>query len=378
MSNLSKDILMFNMSAAFEWGQGFRNRNFFILQELVKHPRVSRIISVDFVPPTFKRRLKEWYAARLFQTDTVSIRGWNFRCEQKGKIYTYSGTSHKPLRKVLSHLGIEHPILWSYNPLVVDYLDIPRSFFIFDAVDNWSQHSVYSNVRAKLINNYATIRKSADVIFTVAPALRDVFQKHPQVHCVPNGVDAKHFTTPQITPDDLTVIPHPRIGYAGVIQDRFDVALLAQVVAKNPDWHFVLIGDIWPDAHIEPLRRYAHVYFLGRKSYDALPAYLQHIDVAMIPHKVNAFTKTMNPLKLYEYLACGKPIVSTPVAGTEMFARHVACASTPQEFQQAIAQVLLEDSVVRSQERQRAVSQHTWEHRLHKMFSIIDATLSSS
>ncbi|OGY85163.1 MAG: hypothetical protein A3G01_01080 [Candidatus Kerfeldbacteria bacterium RIFCSPLOWO2_12_FULL_43_9] len=370
----SIDIVMFGMSAAFEWEQGFRNRNFFILQALLKHPRVSRIILVDFVPPTLKRALKEYYYAKLFQGAGALLRGWNFRCTQaKQNLYVYSGISHKPLVKVLTHLGIQRPVLWSYNPLVVDYLaDIPHSFFVFDAVDNWSVHSAYRKHAKELVKNYDVIHNDADVIFTVAPELRNVFRGHTQVHWIPNGVDFAHFSTPRAVPQDLASIPHPRLGYTGVIQDRFDVALLSHVVAERPDWHFVLIGDVWPDAHIESLRKYPHVHFFGRKTYDILPAYLQHIDVGIVPHKVNAFTQTMNPLKIYEYLACGKPVVSTPVAGTEMFAHYVSCAPTAQQFQRTLTEALRDDSIERVQQRQAFMRAHTWENRVQRMFAIMD------
>jgi UDP-galactopyranose mutase len=139
-------------------------------------------------------------------------------------------------------------------------------------------------------------------------------RQHSNVQCFPSSVDANHFAASGAPePADLRELPHPRLGFYGVIDERFDAQYLREIAALRPDWQFIIVG---PVVKINPssLPRQENIHYIPQRSYAELPAYLEHWDIAMLPFALNDATRFISPTKTLEYLAAGKPTISTPIA----------------------------------------------------------------
>jgi glycosyltransferase involved in cell wall biosynthesis len=209
---------------------------------------------------------------------------------------------------------------------------------VYDCMD---ELSLFLGAPPELLSHEAALLERADVMFTGGPSLfRAKRSRHPNVHCFPSSVDAVHFR--QARPDsagrpaeeasDQASIPHPRLGFYGVIDERLDLALIDAVAAARPDWQIVLVG---PVVKIDPatLPRRANIHYFGQRSYDELPRYLAGWDVCLLPFAQNDSTRFISPTKTLEYMAAELPIVSTPITDVaEPYADIVYLGGTPAEF----------------------------------------------
>lgn len=162
----------------------------------------------------------------------------------------------------------------------------------------------------------ANFLKRSDVVFTGGNSLYEAKQhQHPNIHAFPSSIEKEHFATARNfseSPADREDIPHPRLGFFGVIDERMDIELLRGIAEAKPDWNLVIIG---PVVKIDPaiLPACPNIHYLGGKSYQELPAYIAGWDIAMLPFAINESTKFISPTKTPEYLAAGKPVISTPI-----------------------------------------------------------------
>lgn len=229
----------------------------------------------------------------------------------------------------------------------------------------------------------ADLLRRADRVIIHSPGLWDKksgFARHPEM--VPNGVDYGAFATAAAEPDDLRAIPHPRIGYVGVIKQFLDVPLLVSLAGRHPEWSFVFVGPVQPmGPDTEPfnrLRALPNVHLLGSRAIGELPAYAQHMDVGTMPYDVNGYTKFIYPLKLHEYLAAGLPVVGTAIRTLQDFGSIILLASGVDAWSEALRHSLAADA--RSPERvaaRRAVaSQHDWDAIAHRVAGILAEELS--
>lgn len=388
------DIVMFNMSTMYDWDHGVVNRNFNILNTLAKEDLVSRIVAVDFFPLKCKRAASHYLKNILWEVKGAEMVYGDLTsaCYQKtDKIYVYSSIDSifswkivaRELRKIEKALNLKNIIFWSYNPLFLDFIGkLNEKLFVFDTVDNWSEHSEYLKLASKnkLLENYKIIADQADVIFTVSEELLDFYKKlsrQRDIHWVPNGVDYDHLNDPELLNKDneLAKLSGKIIGYLGTInKDRLDLDLIADLAQHNLDKNIVLGGPVWQDSKKEInqlLKKYKNIHLLGRIDWADAPSFISRFDVAIIPHKINEFIKSTNPMKMYDYLACGKPIVSTPGAGLDLFAEFIDIASTSYEFNKAVNQVLINDTAHKQDLRRQAVKEHSWHKRVDEMVEII-------
>ena len=200
----------------------------------------------------------------------------------------------------------------------------------------------------------------------------DVFENSEKVHWFPNGVDLKHYQQEySIINRDIGSLAKPIIGYVGTIQDRLDVELLEYLIKQNSDKSFVLVGPVWHKQIKEKLNNYKNVYFLGRKSYQEIPMYIQQFDVGIIPHKIDRFIKFTNPMKMYEYLACGKPIVSTSGAGVDLFSEYIQITNDFKQFNLYLNQALKNNTSELITERLEVIQDHSWLKRVDKMLELV-------
>lgn len=387
--NQKINIIMFNMATFFDWDHGVVNRNFFIMNELAKDERIAKIIGVDFLPVTIKKGIAHYFKNILWEVKSAEMVYGDLTsaCYQRtNKIYAYSTidsifsykTVARELRRIERILNLKNIVFWSYNTMFVEFIGkLNEKMFVFDAVDNWSEHSSYLKLMRKkqLLRNYQTIAERADIIFTVSEKLVSFFQSmkrnNPTVW-VPNGVDFAHFNDSALLSrnNELSKIDKPLIGYLGTIECRVDFDLIAKIAREHKDKIIALCGPIWPSVKSEiktKLDRFNNVIFTGRVKYEDAPSYLSKFSVAIIPHKINEFIKSTNPMKMYDYLAAGKPIVSTKGAGIEMFGDNIYSTNNPDEFCRLIDRALEEDSTEKQTERRKLVAEHSWTARTNEM-----------
>ena len=235
-------------------------------------------------------------------------------------------------------------IAWYYTPMMLPfsrYLDADVT--VFDAMDELSK---FKFAPAKLLDLEQELIDLADVVFTGGSSLYEAKKhRHDNIHCFPSSVDRAHFCKARarsFEPGDQEDLPRPRLGFYGVIDERFDTELLDAVAKMRPNWSFVMVGPVVKIAP-DDLPKRPNIHYLGGKTYDQLPSYLSGWDVALMPFAMNESTQFISPTKTPEYLAGGKPVVSTPVRDVVRHYGHlegVKIAATPDEFVAACEQTL--------------------------------------
>jgi UDP-galactopyranose mutase len=219
------------------------------------------------------------------------------------------------LGQYLRDQGVKNPILWFYSPMWVE--EVPTGLtpvsIVYDCMDELSG---FKGASERLQDNEARLMRIADVVFTGGVSLFEAkCSLHPHVHPFPSGVDVAHFAQARGArqePADSQALPRPRLGFAGVIDERIDYELLRETALLRPDWQFVMIG---PVVKVDPamLPHAPNLHWLGMRQYRDLPSYFAHWDVAMMPFALNEATRYISPTKTPEFLAAGLPVVSTPI-----------------------------------------------------------------
>lgn len=235
-------------------------------------------------------------------------------------------------------------MLWYLTPMSQAFTDhLEANVVIFDCMD---ELSAFKFAPPALVEMERRLMAKADVVFTGGYSLWEAKREHhDNVHAMPSSVDITHFAAarqPIPDPADQADIAHPRLGFFGVIDERFDIELVRELATQRPDWNIVLIG---PVVKIDPqtLPRLANIHYLGARQYEELPAYLAGWDVALMPFALNESTRFISPTKTPEYLAGGCPVVSTPIRDViNGYGESgvVAIADSPQGFIDAIQAAL--------------------------------------
>lgn len=219
---------------------------------------------------------------------------------------------------LIDELFAEHDlsqyILWYYTPLAMAFTrHLEPLVVVYDCMD---ELSLFAGAPPALKECEAELFKRADLVFTGGQSLYEVKRnQHPNVYAFPSSIDRGHFAQARNfieEPADQADIPHPRLGFFGVIDERMDLELLGCIAEARPDWHLVIIG---PVVKIDPaiLPRHDNIHYLGGKAYQDLPQYIAGWDVALLPFARNESTRFISPTKTPEYLAAGKPVVSTSI-----------------------------------------------------------------
>jgi UDP-galactopyranose mutase len=216
--------------------------------------------------------------------------------------------------KQFETLAISEFIAWYYTPMMLSFTHHLRpSLTVYDCMD---ELSLFRGAPPALREREDHLFHRADLVFTGGESLYHAkMRQHHSVHAFPSSVDIRHFEQARAglaDPEDQARIPHPRIGWCGVIDERMDLTLLRGVAAARPEWNFVMIGPI---VKIDPatLPRASNIHYLGSKLYKELPAYIANWDAAMMPFAHNESTRFISPTKTPEYLAAGAPVVSTSI-----------------------------------------------------------------
>jgi len=215
--------------------------------------------------------------------------------------------------------GIRKPIVWLYTPMALEFLpqSIEPGALVYDCMD---ELSLFRGAPSQLQVLEKYLLKKANLVFTGGVSLFEAKRRfHPQVYPFPSGVDLAHFAQARALPPDfaeLKDMPRPRLGYAGVIDERLDLNLIEEIARKRPSWQIVMIGPvvkISPDA----LPRQANIHWLGMKDYSELPSYFAGWNAGIMPFALNDATRFISPTKTPEYLSAGLPVISTAIRDVE-------------------------------------------------------------
>lgn len=282
------------------------------------------------------------------------------------------------IRRAAAAMGMESPLLW-LNPHSALHLvgRIPTSGVIYDITDDWTQLKQTARATNLVIAQDAELCKRADAVIVCSQRLynlkKDLTQK---LHLIPNGVDAGHYrkvldgTEP--LPAETLTWAKPVIGYTGTIHaERVDVKLVELVARRFPHATVALIGpNLLETNERERLTRCGNVRITGPVPYTDVPTYMRAFDVCMTPHLRTPFTESLNPIKLWEYLAGGKPIVSTDVAGFRDYPDLVYLATDAESFCAAM-DIALAELPGREEARREEAQRHSWDRRLDDLERVV-------
>jgi UDP-galactopyranose mutase len=250
---------------------------------------------------------------------------------------------------------------------------------VYDCMD---ELSAFKGAPKQLLTREAALLAQADLVFTGGHALFEAKKHlHPNIHPFPSSVDVAHFAAARQSPPepaDQASIPRPRLGFFGVIDERMDLTLLESIARQRPTWQLVLIGPVVKVDEAE-LPRLPNIHYLGSKDYAALPSYIAGWDVALLPFAKNEATRFISPTKTPEYLAAGKPVVSTSIRdvvrpySVQGLAR---IADTPSDFISACT-VALEESNDKLLRRADAFLSHlSWDTTWQAMEALMDQAVT--
>jgi UDP-galactopyranose mutase len=290
------------------------------------------------------------------------------------------------IRELAGELNDSTILAWLYTPMAVPLIqELEPDVVVYDCMD---ELSLFRGAPPELLTNEAALLDRADVMFTGGPSLYRAKQsRHSNVHCFPSSVDAAHFRrgrpggVPVAEAADQAGIPHPRLGFYGVIDERLDLELIDATAAARPDWHIVLVG---PVVKIDPetLPHRPNIHYFGQRSYDELPQYLSGWDVCLLPFARNDSTRFISPTKTLEYMAAELPIVSTPITDVaEPYGDIVYLGATPEEFLAACEAALAADAAERDRRvtlMRKVLSGTSWDVTVSAMEELLGAAMEKS
>jgi len=270
-------------------------------------------------------------------------------------------------------LRFERPLLWSYVPQA-DWLvkALRPTAIVYHCVDDLSEQTGIAGAAFRAAEDRFAAR--ADLVLASAPALAQRMRRlSPHVVYAPNVADTALFARAlEDGPVDaaLAELPRPRIVFTGaVVTTKLDVGLLDAVARARPDWTFALVGPIGlgdPRTDVSALRTLPNVRLLGGRPHDALPAVLRGADAAIVPYAINPLTRSIFPMKIYEYLAAGLPVASTPLPALDGVGGVLTAADAP-GMVALLSRALAEDSPAARRERSSAAHAHSWDARLEEI-----------
>jgi len=288
------------------------------------------------------------------------------------------------VRKTMKALDIQSPILWLYNPYQIDLIgkfgEKLSCYHNYDEFANFTQNSRIRELVRRLDDQLCS---RVDVVFATSLSqakYRRAFNSN--TYCTPNGVDFDLFTkalSPETpVPSDIAGLKKPVIGFVGWLGYQMDLDLLLNIAEVYSDCSLVLIGpNVMPNnAKHHRLQALPNVHFLGQKPIGSLPEYLKAIDVALIPYLLEGYVLTAYPLKLHEYLAAGRAIVSTALPELRSYGHLVHIAETHSEFISKIREALQDHSPQAIAARVAVARENTWDNRVADMYRVLRPLLS--
>ena len=280
------------------------------------------------------------------------------------------------VRRAARRIGLTHPVLWVNDPAAANLLAATGWTALYDITDDWLAADRTPAELARLVADEDLLLSRCAAVTVCSPHLVETKGAARPVELITNGVDVERYRRPVPRPRDLPA--GPVALYLGTVhRDRFDVAaLMATAQVLGADGTAVIVGPVLDLTSAEYQELTASgVVVLGRRTWDEVPGYLQHADVLLVPHLVNPFTDSLDPIKLYEYRAVGHPVVATPVAGFRDSTDPRVSVAPAQTYPQTVRRVLL-DASDRTQAARGEVHEDddipTWDGQVDKMAEVID------
>jgi len=335
------------------------------------------------------RMARRWPVVFVEEPVTVADRAWLERlapCEgvqvwrphvtgqAPGFHDDHLATLQPMLAQALWEARVDDYRAWFYTPMAYPLAaDLSPRAVVYDCMD---ELSAFRHAPRQLLQRENALFKAADLVFTGGPSLYHAKKdRHPSVHCFPSSVDAAHFARVAGDHPLQAGLPRPRLGWCGVIDERLDLGLVAFLADARPDWQLVMVGPVVKiDPATLPLR--PNLHWLGQQAYDDLPEFISGWDLCLLPFALNEATNFISPTKTLEYMACGRPAVSTPIRDVvEPYGQLVSIAETADDFIHAC------EAVLGRSERERAchadamaqvVARTSWDATAEAMAALIE------
>ena len=280
------------------------------------------------------------------------------------------------VRKRMQAHGMEKPLLWVYSPVTVDCVDrIPHSALVYDCVD---RHSAYGGLMNPALVDRMELQlaeKCDQVFATAKPLAERLATANPHTAFIPNGANFERFSQAVHElpcPKELEGLPRPVFGFVGALQECIEYGYIEAAARTQPEWSFVFIGRENPGVNLQNLRQLENCHFLGLKPNEELPAYIRQFDACLNLFAASDLSKDVSPLKFYEYLATGKPIVSTPQPDQVLrYAPLIHIAATQDEFITCCQTALTDTDPQRTALRLEEGRKSSWDARVAQMMDIL-------
>jgi glycosyltransferase involved in cell wall biosynthesis len=281
------------------------------------------------------------------------------------------------VRRAMRRAGLERPILWAYNPHAHALAGhLAETLVVYHCVDDIAAQE---GIDAESFGHAeAALARRANLVIVSAPPLVEHVRRRGarNVALLPNVADVDHFRGARELedPPELAEIPHPRLVFAGAVAaKKLDLDLLAGLARRRPDWSLVMVGPAGegdPRGDLAALAEAPNIHLVGAKPFGELPAWLGAGDVGLIPYAANPYTAAVFPMKVYEYLAAGLPVVSTPLPALREVG-GIAFARTAEEFARAVEDALRAETPERRSERVALAEAHSWDRRVEEIGRIV-------
>jgi glycosyltransferase involved in cell wall biosynthesis len=284
------------------------------------------------------------------------------------------------LKMAIQRLGFRKPIIWLSRPNMVNLIGrLNERLVIYHVVDEYLGYGIHSEEsKQKLMKLERTMLQRADIVITVSEKLflsKRKFNKY--TYLVPNAVDYNSYDRAlqldMSPPKDLGVLPKPVIGYSGLISTRLDFEIIDYIAVNHPEWSLVLMGGVNKGCNniLQRFQKLKNIHLLGLKPIDKVPHYVKNFDVCIIPYGENEQSENLSPLKLYDYFAIGKPVVTTDFPVARKFQHVIKISNSKKTFLKNIEESLLNESNQFFVERRKIALENTWDHRIEELSKII-------
>jgi glycosyltransferase involved in cell wall biosynthesis len=281
------------------------------------------------------------------------------------------------IERLVANIEPADLVLWYYTPMALQFTrHLSAAAIVYDNMD---ELSAFRDAPPKLLALESELLDRADIVFTGGHSIYEAKRhRHRNIHPFPSSIDVLHFSaarrSPGADPADQAAIPHPRLGFFGVVDERMDLDLVDGIAGLRPDWHIVMLG---PVVKIDKtsLPRRANIHWLGMKPYDELPYYLAGWEIGIMPFAINEATRFISPTKTPEFLAAGLPVISTPIRDVIRpygAAGLVEIASTAQGFVSKADTLMRERDLSWLQAVDRQLATTSWDRTWESMEAKID------
>jgi glycosyltransferase involved in cell wall biosynthesis len=282
------------------------------------------------------------------------------------------------VKKLMGMLKMESPILWLYPPQSSPLLgEFGELLSIYHCIDHFSGNQ--DGVKRQVMQmEEKDLLQQVDIVFTHSQGLLKRYQgiTRRQITLIPSAADVEYFQGTTSIDPLLSHIPHPRLCVMGTLDARLDGTLLLEMFHERPTWQLVLIGAIHRERiNLRKLLELPNVHCMGPQPFERLPALLNGLDIFLIPYVLDELTRYISPIKLYEYLAVGKPVVSTNLPEISQFIPYIRMATGKADFIQQVEAALTTDTPDQQVARRNEAKKHSWTNRLDLMCQVIEDCL---